>query len=139
MKPLSEEQHVGVNKRPVKDPSPEPCRECGTEGFELHWCAEHRAHLLERMLCFSCDFWLEVLADKSTHVVVDGVAYALRKGGPVDGEPERWGLGHGGRTFIFERLDAARVECSNVWCRGNVPERFRDRLPDDAVIVEPED
>jgi hypothetical protein len=44
--------------------------------------------------------------------------------------------GHGGARFVIETADGTRVVTTNLWYQGEVPEHFRDRLPDNARFVE---
>ena len=44
--------------------------------------------------------------------------------------------GFGGRKFTFQRIsDNSIVESCNVWCEGDVPKHFRDRTPDNAIML----
>lgn len=44
--------------------------------------------------------------------------------------------GHGGRLFTWRMLDTGEVRSSrNLWSQGEIPERFWDRLPDNAEWV----
>lgn len=83
-------------------------------------------------LCFTCDFWTDRIEkhqlDRSHRsAIINGVAYMLletpKKGGP---------LGHGGTKMDIRFHDNVIVQCSNVWCQGVIPERFRDHLRDNA-------
>lgn len=119
--------------REVREPSPSPCRECGGEGYEIAWVPETRNRLLELGVCLSCLHWLEVVEERNGHVVVDGHAFR-----PKEDDPDTrvrtggWGLGCGGAEQHFVLSDGTLLRCCNVWNRGQVPEHFRDRLPDDA-------
>jgi hypothetical protein len=41
----------------------------------------------------------------------------------------------GGARYLVT-IDGEEIETNNVWHQGKVPERFRDRLPDNATMVE---
>lgn len=117
----------------MREPSSEPCCECGQEGYELDWVPEARDRLLARGTCFYCDFWLEVVERRDSHVVISGTAWR-----PCADEPELrartggWGLGCSGQEHRIVLSDGRLLRCVNLWRRGDVPEIFRGRLPDDA-------
>lgn len=119
-------------------PSEHPCASCGVAGFETNRLDidGHLTRMLLNNTCFLCQFWLDVIDAMDHHVVIEGTAWAMRPD-----EPEfrkafgGWGLGCGGRHHLIRKLDGTVIECNNLWCRGDVPERFRDRLPDDAEFL----
>lgn len=118
--------HPGVN-----------CRECGEVGANADYVPERRDEMLARRLCFTCNFWTTYLAQKAKsrrHVVISGVAYSFGEEPPAE-DRGSWGLGFGGRRCVVERFTGERVESHNMWCRGVVPQLFRDRLPDDSRWV----
>jgi len=83
--------------------------------------------------CFSCSFWLKKInlsaEDKVRRVIVNGQHYRL---GHVHSGPFR---GFGGRKFTVLFHDGRMVETSNLWCQGEIPERFKEWFPDNAVFV----
>lgn len=46
--------------------------------------------------------------------------------------------GHGGSLFRIRMHDGTLIDSRNLWCQGPIPERFRDRLYDNAEFL-PED
>ncbi|MFM9373232.1 hypothetical protein [Streptomyces sp. Da 82-17] len=96
--------------------------------------------------CHYCRFWLEKVAmhldgDQcrdlrrgETYPVarVNGHHYAIRPHDPVT----RPGLlGFYGQQFTFHFHDGREITSNDVMSQGDIPARFRDRLPDNAVIV----
>jgi len=104
------------------------CKNCGKREYPDRWGTGKK--LLERRLCFTCDFWInDVLANPKT-IVVKGHAFLP---GPdnVNGSMR----GYGGRKFVFVMNDDRReIVSHNVWSRGDVPQEFRKLLPDTATI-----
>ena len=49
--------------------------------------------------------------------------------------------GHGGAKFWFKFTDGPYlgeiVECTNVWCQGDIPKELWDEMPDNAVSLNP--
>ena len=83
---------------------------------------------------FTKMFWDEKVAIKDAPYVmrVEHTHYII--GDPDPTNPWR---GHGGRKFIFERLDTGeRIESTNVWYQGQIPTDYDDLLPDNARIIE---
>jgi len=42
--------------------------------------------------------------------------------------------GFGGKEFKITFKDGREMTCNNLWHRGEIPERFLERLPDNAVF-----
>ncbi|MFF2411796.1 hypothetical protein [Streptomyces sp. NPDC058092] len=98
--------------------------------------------------CFACRYWEErVRWAESDGMMpasgsepagliarVDGQHYVLQ---PFNTTRQSQWLGHRGQVFTFRFTDGRRVTSNDVWCQGEIPAHFRDRLPDNAVIVPP--
>jgi hypothetical protein len=108
------------------------CKECGAEEIPSRW--HNGKRLARRQFCYTCDYWLHsVPPNGQTIMRADGEVYEILPDLP-QGKPGM--RGYGGREFRFKKLETGEVTVShNVWHRGTVPERFRDRLPDDARIL----
>ena len=110
------------------------CRECGDEENVSRWSPDLRQRLLEHGLCFTCEFWQEKVnwrAGDDPHAFVgqDFVHYRIgEEGAPYPG--------FGGRTFEVAFDDGRRVTTSNLWCQGQIPERWRGRLSPNATVKE---
>ncbi|MFI0929674.1 hypothetical protein ACH4TP_37985 [Streptomyces sp. NPDC021012] len=97
--------------------------------------------------CFDCRYWQEKTewADNGDRVPahisgddlnlvarIDGKHYMV---GPMNHtRPAHW-LGYGGTVFTFRFHDGREITSNDVWAQGDIPQRWRDRLPDNAVIV----
>lgn len=124
----------------MKDTMQEPkaeyitCRECGKKE-KLSWVTEMNARLKSRSLCFTCDYWLgfvwrkekdSMVRVKNDDEIMHYVIASDRDGGM---------RGFGGARFKIKFHDGRIVKTRNLWCQGEVPERFRDRLPVNAEFV----
>ena len=107
------------------------CSECG-EHDDAHYIAETRDDMIARQLCFSCRFWFYHVANGNDPQVVRAGGRHYMIGAEDAG---RYARGFGGARFHFQRLDGTEVISTNVWFQGVIPERFRDRLPDNARLV----
>jgi len=88
--------------------------------------------------CFTTNFWEEKvrLADEYTPVV-NGTRYHMTLSKKKE---NGWNMmGHGGSMFYIKFNDGRTFKCNNLWCQGDVPEAFKDRIPDNAVFVTPEE
>lgn len=84
------------------------------------------------MLCFSCRFWTRIVADGNA-VIADGRAYEVAPEWPKTGM-----RGSRGLKFVIEHADGSQTTTTNLWYRGTVPAHFRDELPDNANLRQPE-
>jgi hypothetical protein len=104
------------------------CNGCGKENYSASYspnCAEKK--LIDSMgICFDCAFW-EVRAKLTHETVIDHYLYGVGdqpKGGKYNGM--------GGRRFDIEYFDGRVVTTYDLWAGGEIPERFRGRIPDTA-------
>lgn len=96
------------------------CAECGT--------SDDTPFHDDPRFCHTCGFWLEkvAMADSSRVVRRDGFHYVI-------GDSNSAFPGNYGRRYEIRFLDGRVVETSNLWNQGEIPPRFRDRLPDNAL------
>lgn len=89
--------------------------------------------LRERQLCSSCDFWLEWVEEKDDPLVarIDGRHYAID---PDESVPNNC-KGFGGRRHTIRWNDGRERVTTNLWTQGEIPERFKEQLLDNAVFV----
>ncbi len=84
------------------------------------------------VICHECHFWLEKVnfndQQKARQVIVNGGHFMLSENtGPF--------RGFGGAEFAVCFNDGRAVVHSNMWSQGEIPESFRDRLPDNAFFL----
>ncbi|MFG3136112.1 hypothetical protein ACGFZA_07800 [Streptomyces sp. NPDC048211] len=95
--------------------------------------------------CFTCKFWEEKtrwaesgeMPAIGRHAAapvarVDGWHYIVK---PLDTTSPPQFLGFSGAMFTFRFADGRQLTSNDVMCQGEIPTHFRDRLPDNAVIV----
>jgi len=102
--------------------------------------------LRERGLCFTCNFWHELISiRRENRSVRVGGAHFLIGPEPEPGErrQDSRDFGFGGARFVIRFTDMAtrpreevEVVSHNLWSQGTVPARFRDRLPNNAIFLE---
>jgi hypothetical protein len=107
------------------------CKNCGKRVRTAGWADD----LFIERLCFDCHFWLPKtqMSDKQM-----GGRIPLRANGvhriAVMGEDGPF-KGYGGATFVFEFIDG-RIGCfANVWHQGDIPAKWRDKLPDNGRFL----
>ena len=85
-------------------------------------------------MCFNCSFWDDVLKTKDDvkSVRVDGVQYWIGK--EEYKYPEEF-RGFGAQKFHIKFNDGRETITTNLWCKGNIPEHFEDRLKDNAKFL----
>lgn len=109
------------------------CQECGRH-FETAYCEPTRSQMIQRQLCFRCNFWTNLHAQKSNHVFIGGNSYSIEK--DLDTGTPKHCAGFGGREFAIRFNDGRVVKSRNLWHQGDIPAHFRERLPDTAVFAE---
>ena len=104
-----------------------PCKICGAENFDNDLTGHIGERMRREIICHACAFWLTHTENGCVLVINHNVYVAV---------PETGGRrGMGGRTFEIEYFDGKRVTMSNLWSRGEIPERFRPLIPDTARFV----
>lgn len=109
----------------------EPCKKCGNL-FSVNYMEPTKSRLIEKGLCFHCDFWTEKLAIKDIQKVarIDGNHYMIERD-----DPTAYFKGFGGAEFKIRFNDGREVITHNLWFQGHIPEYFRNDLPNNAVFV----
>lgn len=109
----------------------EPCRECGCL-VSTNYVDYTKDALIRENLCFYCYFW----KDKLKHVDNPNVARIAGTHYYIDEDrPNAAFKGFGGMGFTIKFNDGRVVTTHNLWCQGDIPVVFRDRLPDNAVFI----
>ena len=120
MKPIILKEPQGTQK----------CCICGKEEDPSHWINE--SEMREHKMCFSCNFWREMLEKDSkrsphTWCMIDGTHYVIEPD-----EPNSAFQGFGGAKFQIEFNDGHRVVTHNLWCQGEPENYWREKFPDNA-------
>lgn len=115
-----------------------PCPGCGTTGFHTLYMGKTGDRMKQTGECFTCAHW-ELAALQKQDVVIDGFLYSI--GREPKNEDERWraaqrkDLGMSGRRFDIEFFDGRKVTTHNLWAGGEIPKKFRDRIPNTAKFI----
>jgi hypothetical protein len=86
--------------------------------------------------CYYCSFWQNLYnenKDNPRWIRVDGSSWIL--GEEVKKVGTGWGLGCGGRRLYFEKTEGNKkilLTSNNCWHQGDIPDVFKDIMPDNA-------
>jgi hypothetical protein len=109
------------------------CTSCGATYDPTHTNPDstHGRFMGAKKVCFGCAFWSDKLniADHSRVARIDGTHYFY------EDDKDGGFKGFGGRKFEIKFHDGRTVVTRNLWCQGNIPAHFRDRLPDNAEFL----
>jgi len=110
------------------------CKECGNK-LDLHYGEETNNLLLSKKLCFTCEYFANVLTryingnlgdDKLT--IVDEKYHVFVLCRTPNNAPNHF-LGYNGQQFYFQHNQTGTlITCGNVWDNGTVPQHYRNRL-----------
>lgn len=115
------------------------CRICGDTENSDHYIPETKTALENKELCFSCLHWSEQHRldqdERCEHkyAIINGTHYVLLP--HTDG----YFKGYGGKKFHIRFNDGFETTCDNLWCQGDIPEHWRDTMPDNAIFVHPKE
>ena len=111
------------------------CKNCGAEFDET-------LRDLESDLCFSCYFWEEQYQTDQEYrkipehfsevIIIDGHHYV------ADTDPshkKNLYKGIGGAPHLVKFKDGRVEAFDNLWHQGEIPEIFREKLPDNAEFI----
>lgn len=111
------------------------CKVCGVEHDTSHWIESTSKSLESKKLCFDCNFWLEH-AEKDKEVNKDKYVITGHEHYIIEIESDSSGFrGYGGAPFYIKFNDGRIVKTTNLWCQGDIPERFWDIMPDNAMFL----
>ena len=113
----------------MSEPTHILCLECKKKE-KLRWMEEMKQKLIERNLCFNCNFWWERIekVDHPNSVRINNNHYWIEN----ENASRNTFRGFGGQKFIIKFDNGRIVVTTNLWSQGEIPERFRDRLPNNA-------
>lgn len=86
----------------------------------------------KRQLCFTCAFWKDKIENPHPdREIINGSHYVFHK----SLSEHRHFQGFGGTTMYILKNDGTVKRSNNVWFQGNIPDRFRQQLPDTAKFI----
>jgi hypothetical protein len=108
------------------------CVECGSP-ILLSYFEPTRQKLIDTQTCFGCNVWHEKAGaggDQSV-AIVNGTWYRIG-----DERPSRSDIrGFAGRRFTIVFDDGRLITTTNLWCGGDIPSHFQERLPNNASFA----
>lgn len=113
---------------------PHTCKICG-EWEDNEFMDDVAKRLHEQALCHTCNFWLEKVEWRDNDRVVryerdDGTRHHM-----MIGAEDALGMrGFSGQRWVVHFLDGREVVSTNMWYQGEIPERWWDQLPVNAVV-----
>lgn len=109
------------------------CRECGARDYSTSYMqtSKIKQEMDASGVCFDCGFWL-VAIKTPPDTVINGRTYSI---GNVTKPPNSPHAGMAGRRFDIEYFDGRTVTTHDLWSGSEIPERYRDRLPDNARFL----
>lgn len=109
------------------------CRICGAED-EPNYIEPVRSRMIDGSLCFSCAHWTEQIGAQDTDPTLVRAAGHQYHIGPEDQKGASHWRGFGGARATIRFTDGRVVVTTNLWNNGEIPERFRADLPDNATL-----
>lgn len=106
------------------------CSICG-QMYSTKYCEPIHSQMIAENICFSCHFWMKQIPKDG--VIIAGRHYTIGPE-PKKGQPTSF-LGMAGREFHIRRNTGEVIVTHNLWSQGEIPERFRDRFPDNAEFL----
>jgi hypothetical protein len=109
------------------------CTICGKDSKfnTMPDCPEGQIIIRDRV-CFECAFWTNKIENPlPNRAIIEGKHYTVNAGTAHKGPF----LGFGGRRVKVRYFDGYDVESNNIWHQGEIPEHFKDRLPNNAEFV----
>lgn len=119
-------------------------RECTHSHFLCKYCGsqihledyDKKLPLIQMMnneqLCFSCAFWKNKIDHPTPNrQIINGEHWVFE---PWSDKPLLF-AGHGGRVFYIMLNDGGVLRSNNVWYQGEIPQHFRESLPDTAKFI----
>ncbi len=110
-----------------------PCS-CCKQLYSTNYSEHLKTRLITNNLCFTCDFWYGYIDKINNPKIarINGNHYIVESS---NNDPART-RGFGGRTFIIRWNDGREVSTNNLWHQGHIPDRFKDKLPNNAIFIE---
>lgn len=120
---------LNARQNAYEDVTPYKCVMC-EEHEEAHYFNNKR--MVDSKLCFTCNFWDELVEQVDKTIRIKGNHYMLGANGNKPGPYN----GFGGRKFTIRMNRGEIIETCDLWYQGAIPETFKDKMPDNATFVE---
>jgi len=88
--------------------------------------------MISECLCYECAYWKNLIENwKETYIVIDHVLYDFQ---PSQVDRANICLGSNGRNY-YALINGQAIYSNDVWVKGMVPERFRDKIPNMGFFI----
>ena len=113
------------------------CAQCGEEDRNTY-CEPHRTNMLERRLCYHCNYWRDfaekIAREHREMTIIKGHVYS-----PGDRTSGSF-RGMAGRRFDIEYIEPSvyagqRITTFDLWSGSTLPEDLHAKYPDTAVFL----
>lgn len=89
--------------------------------------------------CFTENYWLEKCKAQETdpyeYAIIDGQSYHFNRKKPIAEYSRYEFLGFDGKRFTIRYDNGDTYTTNNLWIQGEIPEKYRDRLKNNAIFV----
>ena len=110
------------------------CTRCG-QAYSNDYTGEVANIMETQHVCFFCAFWIwQHRLDEEggrKFAIINGKHYVLAPHTDIN-----WPVGFCRQKFTIRFFSGEEVVCDNLWHQGEIPEHFRDIMPDNAEFVE---
>lgn len=124
---------LGLNKYPL----PYNCKLCGNQENPDDFCNENNRvveTMLKQHVCFNCAFWMNIINSQAPPgQIIIGHTYYIAH--PYVKRPLNRIKGNNGKEMYIRIFNGELIKSNNVWCKGEIPEQFREQLPDTANFL----
>lgn len=109
------------------------CQDCGAVDYPVSFTqsSEFKQAMDTHGICWDCGYWRVQIAMKHD-TVINGRIYSV---GDVKKPPNSPHSGMAGRRFDIEYFDGRTVTTHDLWAGGEVPDKYRDLIPDTARFL----
>ena len=86
-------------------------------------------------VCYHCAFWIRMYEQHKNDpnwLIIDGTSYIANPFVPNTNNKTRRFMGFGGRTMEAIKNSGEKVISNDWWHQGEIPECFRDIMPDNV-------
>lgn len=117
------------------EPLPFTCSICSKQDDYSDWDVSSRLFdvMMKHKVCHHCAFWIDLIEHPIYgHEIIDGFYFVIH---PSIKRPLNVIGFSGGKEYYFRRNDGTLIKSNNVECKGQIPEQFKDKLQDTAVLL----
>ncbi len=107
------------------------CSICSKEDYSTSFGGNYKKVMDEKGCCFNCAIFTVIEEQTHPKTIINGCAYDIGS----SKTPSRHN-GFCGDWFRIQYHTGEIVDTCDLWHRGDIPEAFKERLPDNAVFLQ---